>query len=472
MSVAWKRASCVVALWDYHAETKDELSLVAGDILYLQEDSSDSPWILLKKSNDATLGYVPISYLKLAAAVPPKPRSLTQPATPDPIQASPTIPTFENNRRSSLTDQISYSSPSSQREYSPEPSLNQNQTVQPKTVIRQSVPPKKKFPTAAPPAKKFPSAAPPVAQRTNNDTPPPQDHTSSPVSTPPPKTAITRTTTPTLSKLPISSTPSVSKVPLSLISPRRATATAMSSAPAFPVSTLSASSQISTSDLSAPSFSSSSHISQTPIVSFDSLPQSSPRPNPKPNFSGQTDSQLQPPSNTMQPRSHIPQNTRPKPRIVQSEIGQTVFSPSISQTSFPVDDLATETSDSADVCTDSILADKQKIFHNLASWLADRPNIEEVAKYTGGVHVLTYGTLKPRSKETPCVFGMPLEEVYVEGDGNTIPIVIIQCVNYLMSFDALRVIGIFRISGNMQKMLAIKDAYRTPKSKVCLIIKD
>ena len=141
-----------------------------------------------------------------------------------------------------------------------------------------------------------------------------------------------------------------------------------------------------------------------------------------------------------------------------------------SNTEFREQDLARPSnSTSENVDESSLLDQKEQVFHNLARWLADRPSVEQVSTFTGGIHVVTSASnLKAKTKETtkPGIFGMALEDVYARGGGSSVPVVVIQCVDYLMGIGEAKLEGVFRIPGNKQKILRLKEAYMTPKTKV------
>ena len=141
-----------------------------------------------------------------------------------------------------------------------------------------------------------------------------------------------------------------------------------------------------------------------------------------------------------------------------------------SETRFREQDLALPSnSTSENVDDSSILDQKDAILHNLARWMADRPSVEQVSTFTGGMHVVTSSSsLKAKTKEStkPGIFGMALEDVYARGGGSSVPIVVIQCVDYLMGIGEAKLEGLFRIPGNKQKISRLKEAYMTPKTKV------
>ena len=66
------------------------------------------------------------------------------------------------------------------------------------------------------------------------------------------------------------------------------------------------------------------------------------------------------------------------------------------------------------------------------------------------------------------MFGVELENVYALGGGNSVPVVVIQGVDYLMGLGEEKLEGLFRVPGNKQKIMQLKSAYVTPKTKVFL----
>lgn len=143
---------------------------------------------------------------------------------------------------------------------------------------------------------------------------------------------------------------------------------------------------------------------------------------------------------------------------------------------FKEEDLAKdEPSENENVETGSILAKKQETFHSLAQWMSNRPAIEDVAKFSGGALVVTTTSALERSQSNkkgppPApprgIFGQTLQTIYSKGAGNSVPIPVLQCIDYLMSTDAIKTEGLFRVSGNQNTVFRLRAAYRTAQSKV------
>jgi len=135
-----------------------------------------------------------------------------------------------------------------------------------------------------------------------------------------------------------------------------------------------------------------------------------------------------------------------------------------SNTEFRQQDLAVSNSKSQNVDDSSILDKKDAILHNLGNWLADRPSIEQVSGVSGG------GGPAPlkKGKLNRGIFGVPLDEVYARGGGSSVPIIVIQSVDFLLGLGENKLEGIFRIPGNRAKINKLKEAYATPKTKVNL----